>query len=204
MTGRASIVAGALRRVRVAVKRFGYSGWGRDRWQQPERVVAELRLRPGDRVADLGSGGGYFTFRLARAVGPAGVVYAVDTDTELLAALGADAAGRKVGNVVTVAARPDDPRLPEPVDLGILVNAYHHLPDRPAWFATLARQLRPGGRVAVLEARPAGLLRRFGHATSAETIRSELEAAGYAQVAEVGDLQRQCFLVFEHRQVAEG
>src|SRR4030095_12939357 len=64
----------------TSLKRWAYEGWGRDRWQQPDGVIEALRLRPGDRVADLGSGGGYFTFRLAKAVGPTGHVYAVDVD----------------------------------------------------------------------------------------------------------------------------
>ena len=60
-----------------ALKRFAYEGFGRDRWQHPERVVRELAIGPGMRVADLGAGGGYFTFRLADAVLPGGRVYAV-------------------------------------------------------------------------------------------------------------------------------
>jgi predicted methyltransferase len=67
-----------LRRLRVALKRFAVSGPGRDHWQHPDRVAGALGLHPGDRAADLGSGGGYFTYRLARAVGPSGAVYAVD------------------------------------------------------------------------------------------------------------------------------
>jgi arsenite methyltransferase len=198
MTVRAATAKDVLRRARAALKRFAYSGFGRDRWQQPDRVVAELGLRPGDRVADIGAGGGYFTFRLARAVGPTGVVYAVDTDRDLPQALAAEAAGQGLANVVAVRADPDDPGLPEPVDLGFLVNAYHHLPDRQAWFARLAGQVKPGGRVAVVEARPsAGLLRVFGHATPPGTIRSEVEAAGWAVVAEHAFLPRQSFLVFE-------
>src|SRR5262249_8042116 len=65
------------------MKRFAYEGFLRDRWQHPERVIASLGLQPGAAVADLGSGGGYFTFRLARAVGPTGKVYAADVDQDL-------------------------------------------------------------------------------------------------------------------------
>jgi predicted methyltransferase len=79
MAGLTDAVTEALRRARIALKRFGYVGFGRDRWQQPDRVMAELGLQPGNQVADLGAGGGYFTVRLARAVAPSGVVYAVDT-----------------------------------------------------------------------------------------------------------------------------
>jgi arsenite methyltransferase len=189
-------VTQALRRARIAFKRFGYSGFRRDRWQQPDRVVAELGLRPGDRVADLGAGGGYFTVHLARAVAPAGTVYAVDTDPDMLAGLSALARKAGLGNVVTVKAEPEDPGLPETVDLVFLVNAYHHLSDRPAYVARIAHHLRPSGRVAIVEPGPARLL--FGHGTAHETIRSELEAAGYTTVADLDFLPRQSFLVFEH------
>ncbi|MGH7887023.1 MAG: methyltransferase domain-containing protein, partial [Candidatus Binatia bacterium] len=62
------------------LKQWAYEGVNRDQWQQPDRVIATLKLRPGDQVADLGAGGGYFTFKLAKAVGPTGKVYAVDID----------------------------------------------------------------------------------------------------------------------------
>jgi len=196
MAGLADAAARAQRRARIALKGFAYSGFGRARWQLPDRVVAELEVKPGDRVADLGAGAGYFTFRLARAVGPSGVVYAVDTDPDMRAGLAARAARGEDANVAVVAAGPDDPGLPEPVDLALLVNAYHHVPDRPAYFANLARSLRPGGRVAIVEARPDGINRLIGHATPPATIRSELEAAGYTLLAERDFLPRQGFLVF--------
>jgi predicted methyltransferase len=195
-------VAGALRRVRIASKRFAYSGLWRDRWQQPDRVVGALGLKPGDRVADLGAGGGYFTFRLARAVGPAGVVYAVDTDGEMRSALAERAEASGSRNVVTVEAGPDDPSLPEPVDLVFMVNAYHHVPDRPAYFANLARSLKPSGRLAIVESKPVRLHRLIGHATAPDEIRSELEAAGFELVAEHAFLPRQGFGVFERRHAA--
>jgi SAM-dependent methyltransferase len=196
MAGFIDAAARGLRRARIALKGFAYSGPGRARWQLPDRVVAELGLQPGDRVADLGAGGGYFTFRLARAVGPSGIVYAVDTDPDMRAGLAARAARDEDANVAVVAAGPDDPRLPEPVDLAFLVNAFHHVPDQPAYFADLAGSLRPGGRVAIVEARPDGINRLVGHATAPAAIRSRLEAAGYTLLAEHDFLPRQGFLVF--------
>jgi predicted methyltransferase len=190
-------LAKALLRTRVALKRFSYSGFGRDSWQQPDQVVAAFGLRDGDRVADIGAGGGYFTFRLARAVAPSGVVYAVDTDRDLPSTLAAEALDQGLGNVVAVDAEPDDPGLPEPVDLGLLSNAFHHLPDRRAYLPRLAQHLKPGGRVAIVETRPTGLYRLSGHSTAPGTIRSELEAAGYTLVAEHHFLAKQSFLVLE-------
>src|SRR5262250_1992668 len=94
-------------------KKFAYEGFGRDRSQQPERVIAALNLKPGDRVADLGAGGGYFTFRLADAVGPTGRVFAVDVDDDMLAYLRDRVAAESRVNVQVVRAEPDDPQLPD-------------------------------------------------------------------------------------------
>jgi predicted methyltransferase len=176
-----------------AVKRCAYEGIGRDEWQQPERVVADLALAPGARVADLGAGGGYFTFRLARAVGPTGHVYAVDIDEEMNAHIAYRAEKFVIENVTTVLAEEDDPRLPEPVDLLFTSNTYHHLENRTAYFrAVRERQLRPGGRVAIVEYRT----EETSHSTPRETIESELAAAGYRLVKSFDYLERQHFLVF--------
>ena len=68
-------------------KRFAYEGFDRDSWQQPDAVIEALAIRPGSTVADIGAGGGYFSFRLADAVGPNGRVYAVDIDEDMVAYL---------------------------------------------------------------------------------------------------------------------
>jgi len=136
----------------TTVKRLMYEGWRRDSWQQPERVVRELALKPGDRVADLGAGGGYFTFRLADAVGPAGRVYAVDVDEGMIDYVNGEAAKRGYGNVEGVLGAYDDPRLPDDgVDLIFTCDTYHHLEDRSEYFKRAARYLRPDGRIAVLD-----------------------------------------------------
>src|SRR5262245_13100496 len=174
-------------------KRCMYEGIGRDAWQQPERVVSDLALATGARVADLGSGGGYFTFRLARAVGPSGRVFAVDVDEGLNAYVAGKAVDQGLANVTTVLAAPDDPRLPEPVDLLFTSNTYHHLESRAAYFrAVRERHLAPGGRVAIVEFKP----EKTSHATPRETIEQEMTAAGFRLVKSFDYLERQHFLVF--------
>lgn len=186
-------VGAFVRRLRAALKRTAYSGFRRDAWQQPDRVLDALELTAGDRVADLGAGGGYFTPRLADTVGSAGMVYAVDTDPDMLADLRRSLGDRS--NVTVVRAHPGDPGLPAAVDLVLLVNTYHHLPEPVAYLRGLAAHLRPGGRVAVVEARVKGLRRLFGHATPPEEIRTALQAAGYALAAEHGFLVGQSLTI---------
>jgi ubiquinone/menaquinone biosynthesis C-methylase UbiE len=177
-----------------------YEGDDRDSWQQTERVVETLGLRPGQRVADLGSGSGYFTGPLARAVAPGGSVLAVDVDAEMNAYLEARMAEQGIGNVTTVLATPDDPGLPDgAIDLLFTSNTFHHLPEPSSYFASLRGALAPGGRVAIVEYEPAKagwFARTFGHATSAAEIAAALEAAGYRRVADHDFLERQSFQIF--------
>jgi len=149
---------------------------------------------PGARVADLGAGGGYFTFRLAHAVGPTGLVFAVDIDPDMVDFLAKQAAEQGLANVRPVLAAGDDPRLPEHVDLVFTSNTYHHLENRVAYFSALReRALAPGGRVAIVEYRPEAT----SHATARATIEQEMTAAGFRLEKSFDYLERQHFLVFE-------
>jgi ubiquinone/menaquinone biosynthesis C-methylase UbiE len=122
----------------------------RARWQRPERVLRVLGVRRGARVADVGAGPGYFTTRLARAVGPRGRVYAIDPEPEVLKVLVKRLDG--VTNVTPVLSRDDDPLLPPAsCDLAVFVNAYHHVADGRAFLRRLARCLKPGGRLAAID-----------------------------------------------------
>ena len=186
-------------RVRAAIKRRMYEGFRRDRWQRADEVVAVLQLESGARVADLGAGGGYFTFRLASAVGRAGRVYAVDVDEDLLGYVARTARARGVGNVETIRGDVDDPRLPAPVDLLFSSDAYHHIAERPAYFARARGYLVPAGRAAVIDHVPHGVFSGWlGHGTASEVIRREMEQAGFRLTQDV-DLLRphQYFLVFD-------
>jgi ubiquinone/menaquinone biosynthesis C-methylase UbiE len=183
------------------LKRAAYAPGDRDEWQMPDRVIEALAIAPGSRVADIGAGGGYFTFRLARAVGPDGVVYAVDVDEEMLDYIAGRAAEEGLTNVETRTAQAGDPNLPDgEIDLVFTSNTYHHLPDRTAYFAQLRRDLAPDGRVAIVEFVETGWLSRwFGHNTNPEIIRDELSAAGYELVVDHDFLPRQSFAVFAPR-----
>jgi arsenite methyltransferase len=183
-----------LGRMRAALKGFLYSGFVRDRWQLPDRVLDVLDVREGDTVADLGAGGGYFTFRLARAVGPTGTVVAVDTDPDMIGYI-RERAERKGYHQIEV-VHPDDetPQLPREVDAVLTVNAFHHLPDdRVEFFSQLAESISPGGRLVVVEPRPRWFL--FGHATEPEEIRSVLEQAGCADIETHDYLPRQSLTI---------
>jgi arsenite methyltransferase len=183
---------------RAELRRWAYSGFSRDAWQQPERVLAALDLQPGQRIADIGSGGGYFTFHLARAVGPEGKVFAADIDAEMNDYVRRRAAELGLGNIETILAEFDDPLLPEDgVDLIFLCNTYHHLSDRTEYFRRARRYLRPGGRVAIVDFRREGgfFIRLTGHYSDVETIRRELEPAGYTVAAAHDFLSRQLFII---------
>jgi predicted methyltransferase len=184
-------------RFRRAVKRSMVSGPGRDTWQRPDAVIAALEIQSGERIADVGAGGGYFTLRFARATGPTGMVYAVDTDDDMLDSVEEAATRNGLANVRPIHAEPDGPTLPERIDLVFLCNAYHHLPGQRRYLERLATQLSAGGRVAIVEAIPGGLIARlFGHVTPPGQIREQMEAAGYRLRATHDLVANQSFQVF--------
>jgi thiamine-phosphate pyrophosphorylase len=124
----------------------------REAWQRPDEVLRALALRPGATVADVGAGPGYFTLRVARAVGGSGRVYAVDVVPEMVAALRERLDRAGVGNVTAVLARDDDPCLPPAsCDLALVVDTFHHFPDGPGYLRLLATRLRPGGRIVNID-----------------------------------------------------
>jgi len=180
------------------LKQFAYEGFNRDSWQQPEKVIATLNLHPGEVVADLGSGGGYFTFKLARAVAPSGKVYAVDVDKDMIELIAKRLKEESGNNVETILATATDLLLPQTgVDLIFTVNTYHHIADRLAYFANARKYLRPGGRIAIIDLdRRAWLEGLLGHYTPSETIKREMEQAGYALQQQLDFLDRQSFLIF--------
>lgn len=171
-------------------------------WQKPDQVVAALGLTAGQTACDVGSGPGYFTLRLARAVGDEGRVFAVDVEPRLLALLGQRLAAAGVANVTPVLARPDDPLLPRAAcDIVLIVDTYHHFPDGPAYLRRLQRVLKPGGRIANVDyhkrATPVGP--PLGHRIAREDFLRDAAAAGLSVASEETFLPYQYFVVLRPR-----
>jgi arsenite methyltransferase len=182
----------------------------RDSFQKPEQVMAALALRPGERVADIGSGSGYFTRRVARAVGPDGVVWAVDIAQELLDYLSARAVREGLANIRPVKVAPDDPHLePAGVDTVLMVDTLHYVKaaDRAAYARKLRSGLAAGGRVVVIDFLPKPWEERpWGPPPEQRMAREEVDAAMAAaglQPAAVHDFLPEQFFV-EYRVAAPG
>ena len=173
---------------------------GRDAWQQPEAVIDSLGIRPGDDVADLGAGSGYFTLRLAEAVGPTGNVYAVDVDPQMLEYIERRAQEKQLDNIQTILAEPHDPKLGSAsVDLIFTCITLHHISDRGKYYPLLAQALKPGGRLVNVdfEKRPSPVGPSLEMRLARKDVIKELEAAGFRLVKEFDLLKYQYFLVFE-------
>ena len=189
-----------LNRLPGPIRRWLYAGGTRqDRLRDPDAVVAALDLRPGMVVGDLGPGFGHFTIRMARAVEPDGVVYALDASPNTLDDLVRAADDRGITTLRAVLVRRDKLEIPEPVDLLFVSATYHHLPDPPTYFAEAREHLRPGATVAILESRREGLLARWRgrHASSPRRVLREMAAAGYRLTATHDLVHGYWFGVFE-------
>ena len=151
--------------------------------EMPERVVETMELEPGDVVADLGAGSGYFTRRMAPLVAPGGIVYAVDVQPEMLDILMESVEAEGLTGIEPVLGAADDPRLPEgTVDWVLMVDVYHELADPETMLARLTEALSPDGRVALLEYRAedgTGDHIRAEHRMSVRQVLAEWEAWGF-------------------------
>jgi cyclopropane fatty-acyl-phospholipid synthase-like methyltransferase len=171
----------------------------RNAWQMPDRVIDALGIKAGESVADIGAGTGYFAIRLAKTPSKP-MVYAVDVEQSMLDHIRKRAAHEGLTNVVTVLAGPDRTNLQQPVDAVLIVDTYHHIPNRPAYFSALKEKMKPGARLAIVDFRkdaPSGPPKEFRF--TPEQISSELARAGFRLQATHDFLRRQIFLVYTAR-----
>jgi ubiquinone/menaquinone biosynthesis C-methylase UbiE len=168
----------------------------RDQWQMPSRVIDALHIGPGQVIADIGAGTGYFTVRLARAAAKP-KVYAVDIEPSMIEHLRHRITVEGLTNAIAVQASADATNLPEPVDLALVVDTYHHIPNRVAYFTALKTSLKRGARLAIVDFRkdaPTGPPEEFRF--TPDQISAELARAGFALQTTHEFLPRQLFLVF--------
>jgi ubiquinone/menaquinone biosynthesis C-methylase UbiE/cytochrome c556 len=171
----------------------------RDAYQKPHEVMQALGVRPGEVIADIGAGSGYFTVRLAQHVGPAGHVYAVDVSPDMIRHLHQRVRDMELLNVSPILAPPDDPLLPQPVDRFLVVDVWHHVEDQSGYLAKLRNRLKPGGQVIMIDFQKRDL--PVGPPLAMKIARDDLirqmEAHGFRLATEHTFLPYQYFLVFE-------
>lgn len=192
-------------RVPAQVMSYRGAGWlerpERVAEEMPDEVLATLGFRDGDVVADLGAGSGYYTRRIARAVAPGGMVYAVDIQPEMLEILGRNMEEEGITNVVPVLGETADPKLPtDGVDWFIMADVYHELGEPEAMLARMHDALRGDGRVALLEYRVedgTGDHIQASHRMSARQVLLEWEPAGFELVQLHEFLPAQHLFVFQ-------
>lgn len=170
----------------------------RDAWQMPDQLLDALAFPASAVVADVGSATGYFPVRIASRV-PEGRVWAVDVEPNMVRYLNRRARREGINNLYSVLGLPDDPMLPEAVDVVLIVNTYHHIGRRTAYLRGLRPWLNPGASVVVVDFRPGKLPIGPPDAMklAPDVVTQEFGAAGYAQTATHSFLPYQYVLVFQ-------
>jgi ubiquinone/menaquinone biosynthesis C-methylase UbiE len=167
--------------------------------EQPTRVIEALGLKGGETVVDFGAGSGYYTFRLAQAVGPKGAVIAADIEPKMLEFIRQRAARENMTHVGLVQTTATDPKLPaNRIDWVLFVDVYHELSHPYEVMTKIRDSLKPGGRVALVEYRkedPAVRIKEV-HKMSEEQIIKELTAVGLRYVETVRTLPIQHLVIF--------
>jgi ubiquinone/menaquinone biosynthesis C-methylase UbiE len=172
----------------------------RDEEENTTLLVELLGIEPGDRVADLGCGSGYFARRMAPKVGAEGKVLCIDIQPEMLEIARRLAEQQGIANIEMIVSEPDDPKIPPgSVDLILLVDVYHELEDPDPMLARMLAALAPGGRVALVEYRledDSGAHIKLEHRMSVAQVRREWEPAGFELIELIEKLPTQHLFLF--------
>ena len=171
----------------------------REAEEAPDTALDAIGIPRGATVADVGAGAGYFTWRVAERVGPAGKVYANDIQPEMLDLLRKNIAARHLTNVETVLGTEDDPKLPTgQIDLILLVDVYNEFSQPQKMLRKMRDSLKPDGRLVLLEYRKEDptVPIRPEHKMSVEEVRAEVQPEGFRFEKNLGALPRQHILIF--------
>lgn len=174
----------------------------REQEERPDLVLKALKLRAGDVVADLGCGTGYFSWRMAQAVGNKGLVYGIEIQKEMLALLDQQMKRRGIHNVKGVHGTTNDPKLPAPVDLVLMVDVYHEFDQPFEMMDAVCKQLKPGGRVVFIEYRgedPSVPIKPLHKMTEAQ-VKKEMAPLPLEHVETLKTLPRQHLIIFRKKE----
>ena len=171
----------------------------RDLWQRPDQIMDAMAIADASVVADIGAGSGWFTIRLARRVGPQGLVYAEDVQKEMINAISRRVGREGLNNVRPVLGLKNDPRLPpQSLDAALMVDAYHEIENRVAVLSSLARALKPQGRIGVVDFRldGTGPGPSIEERVSPDVVVRDAKEAGLRLIRQEPFLPYQYFLIF--------
>ncbi|HEX9264391.1 MAG TPA: methyltransferase domain-containing protein [Candidatus Binatia bacterium] len=171
----------------------------RDAYQKPHEVLTALNLKPGEVIADIGAGSGYFTFRLAHQVGAKGKIYAVDVSPDMILHVNRRIREEKTTNVVSILADADDPLLPDrSVNRFFICEVWHHVENQTKYLSLMKKMLKPAGEVVMIDFHKKEL--PFGPPLQMKIAREDLikqlESNGFRLANEHTFLPYQYFLVF--------
>jgi ubiquinone/menaquinone biosynthesis C-methylase UbiE len=170
-------------------------------------VIKTLSLKKGDKIADIGSGGGFFVKKFAKQVKNEGQVYAIDTNTQFLKYIELEANQNNIKNISIIHSKDDNPNLPkEKLDYIFLRNVYHHLKNRIKYFQILGKGLKKNGEIIIIEHNGKGFLnfnKVFGHYIKPDFIKNEMNKAGYDIKKEYDFIKQQSFIIFTKKKLNE-
>ena len=173
---------------------------------KPDQILDAIGLKSGQTIADIGSGGGYFSFRFAEIVGDNGRVYAVDTNQAYLGLIKHNAEEWGLDNVKPVFASGDKLDMPESkLDIVFMRNVTHHIEDRKRYFRNFGKYMKSDGRFVVIEynkGKPIGFRRLFGHYVPKGVIIEEMDEVGFDLENDFDFLPEQHFCIFSRAEVS--
>jgi SAM-dependent methyltransferase len=178
-------------------------GPDRELYQKPDQVMDALGIADGSNVAEVGAGGGWFTVRLARRVGPQGLVYAEDIQEQMIESIERRLQRESLRNVRTVLGKPDDPRLPQnALDAVLIVDSYYEFEKPVDLLSNVKEALKPNGRVAIVDYRKdgGGPGPAMDDRVDESLVIAKAEAAGLRLVSRESFLPYQFMLVFGRRE----
>lgn len=171
----------------------------RDLWQRPDQIMDAMGIADASVVADIGAGSGWFTVRLARRVGPQGLVYAEDVQQAMLTAISRRVGREGLNNVRTVLGLKNDPRLPAAsLDAVLVVDAYQEIEDRVSILTNLAKALKPQGKLGIIDFRldGTGPGPDSDERISPDVVVKDAKVAGLRLLRQETFLPYQYFLIF--------
>jgi ubiquinone/menaquinone biosynthesis C-methylase UbiE len=175
--------SGAIESIAGASQVPSGEGGDRDSWQQPEKVINAIGVKAGMTIGEIGAGNGYFTFKMARRVGPTGLIYANDIDQDALRSIEAGARRRKIEHIVTVRGEVADPLFPPgALDLVIMVYVFHDLAKPVELLQNLKPSLKPSASLVILERDPDKMPNARGHFYDKDKLLELASEAGFELV----------------------